>query len=182
MHAFHVGWASSGWHKKCAGESSSQEGSTTGNYMYPCSTKPSHKVSRTYCNMHNYGISFQIEFILDILSRTPKPLVRWRNKRQYTQTWGRGPIDTFWKWLNGSHWRPELVKLQIWSLHPSVVHCNVKECRNRSAKKWLTTSKRCSYKPSFSFLLLPLLVLLIPFKPPSTNLVTSTHLDFYMNW
>ena len=51
----------------------------------------------------------QIEFILDVLSRMPKPLIRRINKREYTQTWGKGPFDTFWKWLSGSYWKQELV-------------------------------------------------------------------------
>ena len=51
----------------------------------------------------------QIEFILDVLSRMPKPLVRWRNRREFIQTWGKNPVDKFWKWLSGSYWKPDLV-------------------------------------------------------------------------
>ncbi|CAI8040068.1 Transient receptor potential cation channel subfamily A member 1 homolog [Geodia barretti] len=52
--------------------------------------------------------ALQIGFTLDVLSRLPKVIVRWRNKRSYTQTWGKGPFEKFWKWLNGSYWKPEL--------------------------------------------------------------------------
>ena len=55
----------------------------------------------------------QIEFILDVLSRIPKPIVRLRNKRYFTQKWGKGPIEFFVMWLSGSYWKPELVRASI---------------------------------------------------------------------
>ena len=73
---------------------------------------------------------FQIEFVLDVMSTLPKPIIRWSNSREYTQTVGRGFCGKFMKWLSGSAWNytyktEEVRPLTFWSTLLFKTHVHV---------------------------------------------------------